>query len=351
MRKEEMETCEDLHLVLDFCPVFLDRSHCEWLTCLGGIALPPKAVRFLLGSANLSSSAFSDSVEAGIISEDRAGLGRLKLWFDNLFRTHSSEFTPESLRRMEIKWRAAAVARAHARLRGRGAMVVPVTAEDEPLAAEDLDTLEDVFATFQLPIGLLDMDYARNNIRNVERVRTVLSEWADVAIGKDARAKQRSELKLLGFAKGSNLTPLGEAAAVSASAEEIARLWCAWVQNTSEEELASVNIKLLVAKRVFTQFWKLQEDVRSYFLVYAENPSEETRPILQIIELLCNASDVVQEFSLEDIKTLAPLLEQQERLPAFVRDAVLEYKENKGTRSWNSPDRKIVPLAWKATMP
>jgi hypothetical protein len=79
-------------------------------------------------------------------------------------------------------------------------------------------------------------------------------------------------------------------------------------------------------------------------------PNEAERSTLQIIELLCNASDVVQELSLEDIKTLAPLLQHPGRLPAFVRNAVLDYKDNKGRRGWDFPDRRIVPLAWKATM-
>jgi hypothetical protein len=78
------------------------------------------------------------------------------------------------------------------------------------------------------------------------------------------------------------------------------------------------------------------------------SPSDAERPTLQIIELLCNASDVVQELSLEDIEALAPLLAQPQRLPQFVCNAVLDYQDNKGTRGWDFPDRKIVPLAWKA---
>jgi hypothetical protein len=55
----------------------------------------------------------------------------------------------------------------------------------------------------------------------------------------------------------------------------------------------------------------------------------------------------VQELSLEDINALAPLLQRPERLPEFVRNAVLDYQDNKGTRGWDFPDRRIVPLAWK----
>jgi len=310
-----------------------------------------KATRFLFGSANLSSSAFTNSVEAGVISDDSSGLFTLKSWFDDLFTNRSEQFTAESLRLMEEKWRAAAVYRARARLRVRRTLIVAAVPAAAPLAAEDLDTLEDVFATVQLPIGLLNMDYAGNNIRNVGRVRTVLADWANVVKGtRPAHGKQKSELKLLGFAKGSSLTPLGRAAAAAGKVEEIARLWCAWLQQTPDPELAAVNTKLLVAKRVFTQFWKLNEEVRNHFLQRALSPSDAERPMLQIIELLCNASDVVQELSVEDIEALSPLLAQPQRLPQFVCNAVLDYQDNKGTRGWDFPDRKIVPLAWKAAM-
>jgi hypothetical protein len=122
------------------------------------------------------------------------------------------------------------------------------------------------------------------------------------------------------------------------------------LQQTPNAELAPVKEKLLVAKRVFTQFWKLKDEVRNYFLAQAAHPTDAERPTLQIIELLCNASDVVQELSLEDIQALAPLLSQPQRLPEFVRNAVLDYQDNKGTRGWDYPDRKIVPLSWKAAM-
>jgi hypothetical protein len=68
---------------------------------------------------------------------------------------------------------------------------------------------------------------------------------------------------------------------------------------------------------------------------------------VQTIELLCNGSDVVQGLSLDDIRTLAPLLGQPRGLPAFIRAAVDDYQDNKGMRGWNLPDRRIVPLAWR----
>jgi hypothetical protein len=152
-------------------------------------------------------------------------------------------------------------------------------------------------------------------------------------------------MKLLGFAERRTLTRLGVAASRARSAEEVARLWCGWLQQTPDAELAEINARLLVAKRVFAQFWRLNPEVRDYFLEHAEDPSY--RSTLQIIELLCNARDVVQDLSLDDMRTLAPLLNQPQRLPTFVRQAILDYQDNKGTRGWDFPDRRIVPLAWR----
>src|SRR5258708_3811011 len=84
-----------------------------------------KPTRFLLGSANLSSSAFTGSIESGIISDDDTGLGALDKWFNNLFSKRSEEFTAERLLVMEEKWRAAAVYRARARLRVRRTLITP----------------------------------------------------------------------------------------------------------------------------------------------------------------------------------------------------------------------------------
>ncbi|MEK7782194.1 MAG: hypothetical protein AAB370_11905 [Verrucomicrobiota bacterium] len=71
------------------------------------------------------------------------------------------------------------------------------------------------------------------------------------------------------------------------------------------------------------------------------------RLLLNTIELLCSANAVVQELTLEDFKTLAPLLSQAERIPVNVREKVVDYLDNKGTRTWEYPDRRIVLEAWK----
>lgn len=297
--------------------------------------------RFLLGSANLSTSAFTKSFEAGVLSDDAAGLHTLKQWFDDLFNHNSEAFTPQLLSDMEVKWRAAAAMRAHNRLQARAESLV-LGAEEPLVGPEDLDTLEDVLATIQLPVGLLNMDYAANNVRNISKVREV------IANPDAAHEKQQSELKLLGFMRGGRLTDLGKAAAGAPTNADVARLWCEWLRHTPDAELREINSKLIVAKRVFPQFWRLREDVRDYFLENAERPRD--RKTLQSIELLCNAQDVVQELSLDDIRTLSPLL-QSERVPEYIRAEVAGYFDNKGVRSWDTDDRRVVPLAWHETEP
>ena len=158
-----------------------------------------------------------------------------------------------------------------------------------PLEVEDLDALEDVFATVQVLIGVLNLNYAGNNIRNLRHVREVLAAWNAVRTSSQpAEGKQGSELRLLGFADGPNLTALGRAAAAVGSEEEVARIWCAWLQRTDDTELLRINHRLVLAKRVFAQFWRLRPEVREYFLANAERPAD--RRTLQTIELLCEFS-------------------------------------------------------------
>src|SRR5260221_5529733 len=282
-----------------------------------------RPIRFVLGSANLSTSAFTSSIEAGVLSDETVGLKTLHGWFNELFDKRTEAFTPERLRKMEEKWRSLAAARVLSRLRVHQRSTVSPKANHEPVGPEDLDTLEDVFATIQLPIGLLNMDYAGNNVRNIAKAREVLANPAA------ASGKQQSELKLLGFMHGGSLTELGRAAAMLKSDEAVARLWCKWLQQTPNEQLESINEKLLVAKRVFRQFWRLKEDVRNYFLSNAQSPKD--RRTLQTIELLCNARDVVQELSLDDMRTLSNLLSQSQRVPEYILGWVEEYFGNKGT--------------------
>jgi hypothetical protein len=123
-----------------------------------------------------------------------------------------------------------------------------------------------------------------------------------------------------------------------------AHLWRECQKHIPDEVLGEFNQRLLVAKRVFEQFWLPKEEVREYFMANAESPAN--RRTLQTIELLCNASQVVQELSLSEIETLSGLL-QSERVPEYIRKEVEKYFNNKGTRGWDTDDRRIVPLAWR----
>ena len=146
-----------------------------------------------------------------------------------------------------------------------------------------------------------------------------------------ATGKNRSDLKLLGFMREGNLTELGRRAAQARSNRQVALLWCQWLQHTADAELEEINAKLLIAKRVFPQFWRLREEVRNYFLRNADAAPRRgnLRTLLQTIELLCNARDVVQELSLDDIQTLAGLLEERSSLPAYVRPEIEGYSTTK----------------------
>lgn len=47
------------------------------------------------------------------------------------------------------------------------------------------------------------------------------------------------------------------------------------------------------------------------------------------------------------METLSRLLEERATLPAFIRPQVAEYFDNKGTRGWETDDRRVVPIAWR----
>jgi hypothetical protein len=192
------------------------------------------------------------------------------------------------------------------------------------------------------------MDYAGNTVRNINRARELLRNWPAISRSSAERAeKERNELKNLGFADGTALTPLGRDARRARSHAEVARLWCQWLHDTPDAVVASTNRELLIAKRVFAQFWRLSPDVTEFFLDNAEGARGELREILKTIELLCNATDIALELSLDDIRTLAPLLSDSRRIPISVREAVKYYLENKGTRTWEYPDRRLIPEAWR----
>jgi hypothetical protein len=291
--------------------------------------------KFLLGSANLSEAAFTGSVEAGVLGADEGMLATFAGWFERLFDHQSAEFTPDLLATMEQNWRAAASRRARASLRPQAIPAVPAEA----------GAVGDILSTLQTPIGLLNMDYARNNVRSIGHAHKVLVQQTALS------GKQRSELKLLGFMHDGQLTPLGRAAAAATTDAEVARIWCRWLQQTPEPQLRAIRPELLVAKRVFSRFWEMKPEVRDYFLANAPNAggrdqtSRNLRATLQAIELLCNADWPVGDLSLDEVLALAPLFRSDE-VPAYIRLEVEEYFLNKGTRGWDSGDRETLLRAW-----
>lgn len=48
------------------------------------------------------------------------------------------------------------------------------------------------------------------------------------------------------------------------------------------------------------------------------------------------------------MRTPANLLSQSQRVPEYIRKEVADYFENKGTRSWDTADRRVMPETWKA---
>lgn len=50
--------------------------------------------------------------------------------------------------------------------------------------------------------------------------------------------------------------------------------------------------------------------------------------------------------SLGEIETLSGLL-QSERVHEYIRTEVEKYFNNKGTRGWDTDDRRVIPQAWR----
>lgn len=305
-----------------------------------------KAVTGLVGSANLSRSALINGQEAGLLTVDPEALTVLSAWFDDLFTSQSAECTEADLVEMENNWRLAAGQRARSRMgvrRSRQATKGQPPTDVEP---EDMETVEDVLATLQTPLALLNFDQAGNNIRTISYARTVL-EKASKKVAT-LNSKQASELRLLGFIENGALTPVGIACAAAKTDADFCREWCAWLNSATDATLDKTNQKLKRAKFVLQRYWTLQDDVRSYFESHAHSPSAAQRNILQTIELLCNGSELAAELSLDDMKELSPILRNGTALPPHLEKRVMEYFGNKGTRGWSTSDRRVLPLAWKA---
>jgi len=125
----------------------------------------------------------------------------------------------------------------------------------------------------------------------------------------------------------------------------VARLWTDWIKKSSDTVLNASNSRLRSFKRAAERFWRLQPEVRTFFLGEITNPGE--RQTLQTIELCCNGSEVVESLSLNDFRSMPPFMLSGKNLSAFIRRAVADYLENKGSRSWTSDDRRIVLTSWR----
>lgn len=289
----------------------------------------------ILGSANISASGLKNGVEAGMRISDPSLFSQLARWFDALFRDPATEKVDEPfVKDYEKRWKQAARARVPLRriAESRGGPDASPTPEDE-------DTLDDVFSTISLPVGTLGFDHAGNNIRNIARLLNVLARYPRIGY------KERSELHLLGFMHDGGLSPLGVRARRCRTAAAVAKLWTSWVKKTPDAILDGLNSRLRSFKRAAGRFWHLRADVRSYFLRELANPDE--RETLLAIELCCNGSDVVESLSINDFKAIAPFMVSGSDLSEFIKDAIADYRNNKGSRSWTSDDRRIVLNSWR----
>lgn len=292
----------------------------------------------IVGSANLSGAALELSVEAGCLLISEESLTDVVNWFEQLFqdRDDTTDLDEAVLRRFDRAWRSGASSRVRISRTRRKSL--PKSARAAALA-EDVEVLEDLFYTIKLPIGILSIDQAGNNIRNLTRLLEVIRRYP--AIGP----KERSELHLLGFLSDNRLTRIGNAAKKCKNEKDLAELWCEWVLREREEKLQSLNARIASFRRAATQFWNLHSDVREFFL--ANLQSRPRRNTLKVIELLCSGSDLVRDLELSDFESLAPVVSQAEQLPQFLRRPVLDYWDNKGSRSWSSNDRSILLTAWR----
>ncbi len=299
-----------------------------------------RPMRAIVGSANVSGSGFETGIEAGIEIRNAALLRKLQKWFDHLFRDRLAKYVDsEFVREYEVKWKAASAARA--RLHRTSKKFYKRDKTSKEYTNEDVDVLDDVFSTIKLPVGTLGFDHAGNNIRNLSRAINVLSRFPRV------NDKERSELHLLGFLNGTDLTSLGKKGQGARTEKEIARYWCNWIHDTGDALLEQRNPRLVSFRRAASQFWNLKPDVRRFFLTKIKSASG--RPLLQTIELLCNGSDLVRTFSPDDFKSLTPTVLNGKGLPEYIRLALADYHGNKGSRSWTSNDREVVLKAFRET--
>ena len=290
--------------------------------------------RYVLGSANLSASALERSVEASIASN---GGEELFTWFEDLFTNHSEQFTHERLTAMQH----AVATRVKGQLAVQNVLDQPKGSVDEAAQVGAREPLDTILGALPSEIGMLNFDHAGNNVRTLSDARTKLGG------AQPFTGKVRSEFGMLGLSMDGRLTSLGTVLSAASTEADFADKWVKWLHDLPEEDILSSQYRLTRAKIVLKAFWALQPEVRQYFLDNAEAPPAHVRPILQTIELLANVGTVAQSLSLNDVRQLSRLLKNLDLVPANVRETVRDYLANKGTRGWRSPDRRLIPNAWK----
>jgi hypothetical protein len=300
-------------------------------------SLPCGAV---VGSGNLSESGLQTSVEGAVLIYDDALLRRMSQWFSGLWNDPDSaeDIDHSFVRGYRKRWRISARARIrHRRFQRRKQAL---GGQAEVLNAEDIEVLGDLCETIQLPIAILSIDQAGNNVRNLSRLLSVLHDYPNI------HQKAVSELRLLGFIDYDQLNALGRRARRCSRVEALARVWCQWVKREAENELLLRNPNIASFRRSASFFWRLDKDVRDFFLANLEDLHE--RDVLKAIELLCSGSDAVRELKLEDYRALAPTLARPRALPLHLRNAIGAYHANKGSRTWTGNDREVLLRTWRA---
>lgn len=291
----------------------------------------------VVGSANLSSSALLSGVEGAVLLERGTILEAIGEWFDSLW-DGAEEVGIEFVQQYRPSWRKAARARIRLRrYRRRSDRSTRAAAKDTP---EDIDVLEDLCGTIRLPITILSIDQAGNNIRNLKRLLSVLHAFPNIS------GKARSELHLLGLFEGGKLTEIGRRARQRHTTRSLARTWCGWLKGQTQKDLAVINPKIARFKRCAHLFWKLRPEVVAFFFDHLEDRA--ARNVVKAIELLCNSDDAVRELKLDDFKALSTLLAEPTGLPVPLRDSIESYHENKGSRSWRGNDRRILLEAFRS---
>lgn len=304
-------------------------------------------IKFLVGSANISRAALSDSAEASILGGDPTVLQQLDRWFKSLEEDRSVEPTDGYLNRITKQWRAAAYSRIRPIVRK------PKTAsqvvEQVPLQPSNIlvrEALEQVFSTVPDDVITLGFDLAGNNIRSIRATIEALNDWQNIVLGKRSEdSKKRSELTTLGLVRDGSLSKLGRELSGERDPKRFAEKWCRWLLTTKED----VNPRLRHARVVFGNYASLHQEVQQYYqdnLPGAMKAGSDERTVLQTIEVLCNVCDFASQLSLEDVKGLTWIVDEHGDLAPHERAAVKKYIENKGKRSWKEPDRRLVPDAW-----